>query len=61
MKKIHKVTHIIIFDFKTSQYTYAIASNKNQYGYLYKHRYYLGEKVIYDGQWNDNVEASNFY
>lgn len=61
MSKIHRVTRLRVFDFETSPYAYAVASNKNPFGYSYQNIYYFGKRKIYDGLEHDNVEDYGFY
>ena len=59
-KRLRKVVHLQVYDFEKNPSAYALKSNKNQFGYIYRSEFYYGKDKIFSREY-DNVTAKTFY
>lgn len=61
MSKVRKIVHLEVFDFEESEHSYALSTNKNKFGYVYKNEYFYGKKKILETPLIDNVSNKEIY
>lgn len=59
-KKLRKVVHLEVYDFEKNPSAYALNTNKNQFGYIYKSEYFYGKDKIFSREY-DNVSKKKIY
>ena len=61
MSKIRKIVHLEVFDFEESEHSYALSTDKNKFGYVYKNEYFYGKRKILETPLIDNVSNKEIY
>lgn len=59
-KRLRKVVHLQVYDFEKNPSAYALKSNKNQFGYIYRSEFYYGKDKIFAREY-DNVSKNKIY